>query len=325
VSGRFLHVQTVLAAAVTVMLLLVVATCASASVKLTDYTVAPAEGRVGDVFTLRLQLDGMTTQIREIRALIDENDVLSSWTQIGRPEVRVRDEGRKTAEAILRLQALQPGRLLLPAVEITAVNGATTFTVITLDAEIPVSSTLTAANEEVTSAQVALIEIIPRWVFWLLYGLAGAVVGGLAAAIAFALVRWWRRTHAPQPKTLDEWALDQLQALETADLLERKRFKEFYTSLSDVIREYMGRLFAFDAMELTSSELLDRVADKPLDDEVRADLTKLLEESDLVKFAKYVPEIAECRRSLDRARRIIRRTAPLLKPPEGENPRREEA
>ncbi len=62
--------------------------------------------------------------------------------------------------------------------------------------------------------------------------------------------------------------------------------KTYYTELTDTLRQYIEERFGFRAMEMTSSEIIDRLqqnGDKRMIDELR----ELFQTADLVKFAKY--------------------------------------
>lgn len=68
--------------------------------------------------------------------------------------------------------------------------------------------------------------------------------------------------------------------------------KTYYTLLTDVIRQYIKERFGFNAMEMTSTEIISRLqqeSDKKMIDELR----ELFMTADLVKFAKYSTLINE--------------------------------
>ena len=68
--------------------------------------------------------------------------------------------------------------------------------------------------------------------------------------------------------------------------------KVYYTELTDVIRTYIKERFGFNAMEMTSGEIIERLTqeqDKASIDEMRL----LFETADLVKFAKHAPLMNE--------------------------------
>ena len=62
--------------------------------------------------------------------------------------------------------------------------------------------------------------------------------------------------------------------------------KEYYTALTDTFRKYLQDRFGFNAMEMTSAEIIQRLREEA-DQEKIEELKQLLETADLVKFAKY--------------------------------------
>lgn len=83
--------------------------------------------------------------------------------------------------------------------------------------------------------------------------------------------------------------------------------KEYYTELTDALREYMNRRFDFNATEMTTSEIVEnllRVCDK----ESIKELHELLVMADLVKFAKYEPAMNENDRNIVNAIEFVNNT-----------------
>jgi hypothetical protein len=73
--------------------------------------------------------------------------------------------------------------------------------------------------------------------------------------------------------------------------------KEYYTRLTDALREYMFARFGFNAAEMTTSEILDYL--RTIDNKENiAELKEILETADLVKFAKLHPDANENNRNM---------------------------
>ena len=72
--------------------------------------------------------------------------------------------------------------------------------------------------------------------------------------------------------------------------------KEYYTRLTDTLRNYLTERFGFSAMEMTTREIIDRLQTE--DPQKVAELRELFETADLVKFAKYSVLINENDRNL---------------------------
>ncbi len=82
------------------------------------------------------------------------------------------------------------------------------------------------------------------------------------------------------------------KALTEIDRLKAEHFdtadeqKQYYTLLTDTLRKYIRERFGFNAMEMTSSEILEQL--QSVGDEAKIDeLRELFNTADLVKFAKY--------------------------------------
>ncbi len=76
--------------------------------------------------------------------------------------------------------------------------------------------------------------------------------------------------------------------------------KEYYTQLTDVLRQYMHERFGIEAQEMTTAEIVDEML-KIKDKESIKELKEILETADLVKFAKMRPGERENRLSLSNA------------------------
>lgn len=88
------------------------------------------------------------------------------------------------------------------------------------------------------------------------------------------------------------------QALNEIDEIKQQRIdnqesqKEYYTKLTDALREYIVKRFGFNAMEMTSFEIIDRLQHSG-DSKMIAELREIFQTADLVKFAKYETLINE--------------------------------
>jgi len=78
---------------------------------------------------------------------------------------------------------------------------------------------------------------------------------------------------------------------EKPDMGDSARQKMYYTQLTDALRQYMQERFGFNAMEMTSAEIVEELH-KYGDTELQ-ELTSLFETADLVKFAKYTAGVSE--------------------------------
>lgn len=135
----------------------------------------------------------------------------------------------------------------------------------------------------------------------------------LAAVIIYLYLRY-RKTGSllsfakPQPPYAK--ALSRLKKLKSQNLPAKGKTKEYYTRLTDIIRQYLNRQFGVKTMEKTTREILGQVH---LNDELEKYeplLTSLFETADFVKFAKVNPQEAENERCMAEAVRFIKASRP---------------
>ena len=83
--------------------------------------------------------------------------------------------------------------------------------------------------------------------------------------------------------------------------------KAYYTTLVDTLRTYLQERFGFNAMEMTSAEIIEHLQAEN-DEEALNELRELFRTADLVKFAKYTTLINENDRNLVTAVEYINQT-----------------
>jgi hypothetical protein len=143
-------------------------------------------------------------------------------------------------------------------------------------------------------------------------GLAAALLAGAAGWLGW---RAWRRRalrgeEPPAPLPPHERFARQLDALAEARLAEAGRGREHFFRLTEHVRAYLGAVTGQNALDLTTAELLARLAFQP---DPRIDLAALrgfLEGADLVKFARAAAGPPEAEAGLAYARALLARTRP---------------
>lgn len=86
-------------------------------------------------------------------------------------------------------------------------------------------------------------------------------------------------------------AMKKIEEIKADKMARANDPKKYYTELTEVIRMYIRERFGFNAMEMTSAEIIERLLQE--DKESVKDLRTLFETADLVKFAKHAPLMNE--------------------------------
>lgn len=108
-------------------------------------------------------------------------------------------------------------------------------------------------------------------------------------------------------------ALKDIETLKTERTSVSENQKAYYTKLTEVLRKYIEERFGFNAMEMTSSEIISRLqqdGDRKMIEELR----ELFNTADLVKFAKYSTLINENDANLVNAIAFINNTKQDIQP-----------
>ncbi len=105
----------------------------------------------------------------------------------------------------------------------------------------------------------------------------------------FLRIKYQRQIDLESRKPPHERVALELGRLWKKEYLEAGKAKEFYSELTDILRRYLERQFQIEALEQTSFEITRSLKEKEFGGEAVSKANELLEQSDLVKFAKFVP------------------------------------
>ena len=155
------------------------------------------------------------------------------------------------------------------------------------------------------AAPVTFAEVLP----WL-------VIAAIAAVVLYLLARFLprnplRRLVRPPapPEPAHVIALRELQSLRTEELWQKGEIKEYYSRLTDILRRYIDNRYGISSPELTTDETVRMLQKASVTTREQMSLVKeLLSLSDMVKFAKYLPEAALHESSFDDAVRFVEET-----------------
>lgn len=146
------------------------------------------------------------------------------------------------------------------------------------------------------------------------------ILAALLAIFVIAGAVWYvrkRRKNQPVlqfiPKVTvppHETALQRLEALRGKKLWQSGKIKEYYTELTDIVRNYIEVRYKVPALEQTSAEILDALtASADFPGYLKPGLQTILERADMVKFAKALPVASENEGSMQEAVAFITKSA----------------
>lgn len=126
------------------------------------------------------------------------------------------------------------------------------------------------------------------------------------------------KVHRIDPNTE---AVQRLEELKARKLWESGREKEYFTILTDILRNYLDRRFGINAMEMTSRQIMQTLASDKTLREKRAPMRQILDMADFVKFAKVRPLPDDNVAAWNNALAFVNSTAPEPDPETKDNKR----
>ncbi len=173
-----------------------------------------------------------------------------------------------------------------------------------------------------------LSDIFPE--FLVKYWWAILLVLLLIAGILYSYFRWFRKGTLPfvsKPVIVIppyEEAVMKLTQLKSEKLWEAGQDKEYFTRLTDILRNYLDRRFGVNAMEMTTGQIMTALRKNEESMAVNDQLNKVLDMADFVKFAKMRPLPEDNEVAYQRAMNFVNETKPIVVEESDETNKKEE-
>lgn len=273
---------------------------------LTEY--APNDSlRVGDMFDFVITLD-RNQEYDEI-VFPDSAEFGSTFEMRSRDQYKVNTYKDSLA---YKLQFFGTADTTLPQMPVHLVQGQDTTTLYTNPVPVRFSSTL-AEGEDSFRPLKPIFEFAAAWWPYIL-----ALI--IMAFAVYYLYQYYlkKQKEEKEPKERPEFSPEPfvnpikefrkaIRELEDAELKDQEDFKAFYIDLGDAIRQYYESLYNLPALESTSRELLTMLKNGAIDEDLVADTRAVLQEADMVKFAKFKPTQKQADRALSKAYNFLER------------------
>jgi hypothetical protein len=114
----------------------------------------------------------------------------------------------------------------------------------------------------------------------------------------------------------DAEALQALDRLAGAGLVERADYRAYYIALAEIAKRYLERRLGAPVLEMTSAEMASFLRDHPAASSFATSVRDLAGAADRVKFARGAGLEDEARRHLESARALVRGIEDKLRPKE---------
>lgn len=234
---------------------------------------------------------------------IEVSSVKADTTQLGDGSVKIVYD--------IAIQPFDPGTFTLPPFAYavgsdTARSEALTLKVLEVDLD-----SLTDINpmHGIVSVDRRWYDFIPDWSVWILVGILVAVIA-FAAYLLFKRDKnvFVRKKKETPPYDLAVMRLNELQAKK---LPQSGRDKEYYTELTDILRQYLEGRFGINAMEMSSTQIIYTMRHNAETKPGSELMKQVLEIADFVKFAKVRPLPDDNVKSFNSALKFVEDSKPL--------------
>ena len=244
-------------------------------------------------------------------------DTICQYVEIvGRPEADTVDLGNNRIQINrdLILQSFDSGLYVLPPLQY--VIGSDTFESSQLSLRVMPVNVDTLADihgyKSVEEFPFNFLDLLPDFIvdYWWLY----LLIIFIAGVCVYLFVIKKENIVAVPVKLVPpyEEAMQRLEELKNRKLWQAGQEKEYYTELTDILRNYIDRRFDINAMEMTSSQIISTLRKNKETKAVNEQLGKILEMADFVKFAKVRPLPDDNEASYQRAVNFVNETRPVI-------------
>jgi len=268
---------------------------------------------IGDQMKLRFSIQApANTQISSINYSALEKDENVELLNNGNFDTL--SQGNLTIfQKDLLFSVYDSGTFWVPAIQVKYQQGSVSKTATTnripIEVMTPVQdSVYLAPIKPIIKEALTLRDAIPYVVTVLLLIL-------LVGSILYFVNRKGKEEAPPPPPRLvpaHDIANEKLVDLRNKKLWQNGEVKAYQSELTYIVREYLENRYGAQALESTTSEILDQLKALDFDDEMKSQLREMLELADMVKFAKAEPPVEAHDRLMNYANSFVDKTKPPL-------------
>lgn len=226
-------------------------------------------------------------------------------------------DGITTYKQRLLITGWDSGMYVIPALQFTSVPKNGEPYQVSTDSFTIIVQTVPVDTTKPFRPIADIVEVKMTWRDYIWYILGGLLAAGLIGFIIYYFIKN-KGVKAPAPsvpkhvETPNEKAMRMLLELEQKELWQKDQVKQYYTELTDILRDYIEERFNTPAMELTSDELM-LVVRRHKDMMRYSDaLATVLQTADMAKFARAQPLPQEHTDAFEFTKQFVQGTKPVV-------------
>lgn len=245
---------------------------------------------IGEPINLEIRVDAEQDE----KIIFPElKDTISYHIEILKNEIdTVKNKGKLTLVQRLQISSYDAGEFLVRSLPIVIDNDtllSPSFKIQVEDVEIDSSNLIGFPIKPIMEEQFTLKDYWNQ--YWPYIIMATMLFLALLIVAILYLRRNKNKKKTEKIKSPYEEATDDLKALDKKKYVSESELNEYYSKLSYILRRYIGRVYKFSSLEMLSEDLTKFLKEnKHLDSTELKELKQFLYDSDLVKFAKILPQ-----------------------------------
>lgn len=209
----------------------------------------------------------------------------------------------------ITLTGFDPGRFIVPKFEFEWIDPAGNKKLLASDSFwVEVTATPVGPNSEFKPNKE--FELQKQWWEYWPFILGAVLITGAVCLLVWLLRKYSRRGKRPVTieETTEQRALRLLAELRERTIGEDEAQKQFYSELTQVVKEFIDRTYKVSSAEMTTDEVLELVRSHQDLRMMIAAFRQIFITADLAKFAKAKPGVVERTMALDAAELIVTRS-----------------
>ncbi|MFO7897334.1 MAG: hypothetical protein R6U84_10405 [Candidatus Cloacimonadales bacterium] len=227
-------------------------------------------------------------------------DTLDIFVLAGKPQHRqkIQKDSLHTTFSFT-FQPFDVGTFTLPGIDFFVNSADTMITHTTPAYDLQIYSTVADTVNTISDIAAPAKIYLGFWDYLII--LAGIT---LIILIIYYLRKYLKKPAAPEPEAIIKdtrpayiIALEALRALQKEDFLRRGDYLSYYFRLSFILRLFIELHYQIRALEMTTSEVRDNLT--AIDPREKSQILDFMRKCDMIKFAKFTPELKQAEQALD--------------------------
>jgi len=269
---------------------------------------------IGDIIHYTIQLDGLVDEFVYINE-IDKFDGL----ELRKSEISKIDDGYLHD---FQLVFWDTGQFTIPPLDILIMNVDSSLK-LTMQTNSQNIMIVSSADQAMSGSMKPMKDPLPvsRFISWVIIVSISLLIISIIGII-WLNIKYKKQTLMGAPDVIlpfpDEVALEKINAIKTNYEIHSD-MKELYVQISYILREYVESSLFFKTLEMTTNEIQELKKMFPFSEQEMEAWTTLLNRSDMIKYAKMVPDSKDSIEDLSIAEQFIKSTTPYWKRLESSN------